>query len=60
MEEKDITPEELVQLVRKTGPRVSMPFFRVQATALIIDKDGNVKGEMKFDSENEVDEDATE
>lgn len=57
MTEKEITPDELATKLKQTGPLVSMPFFRVKATAQIIDKDGNVKGEMIFDSE--VEEDAT-
>jgi hypothetical protein len=60
MEEKEISLDELAEMAKRKGPKVSMPLFRATATALIIDKDGNVKGEMTFDSEYEVEEDATE
>ena len=59
MKEKEISLEELAEMAKRKGPEVPMPLIRATATALIIDKDGNVKGEMTFDSEYEEEKDAT-
>ena len=59
MNEKEISLDELAKMAKRKGPKVPMPLIRATATALIIDKDGNVKGEMTFDSEYEEEKDAT-
>ena len=55
MEEKKITPDELPaymeeQRVKNGGV---MPLIRIRGGLVVRDKDGNIKGRMKFFSEDE-------
>ena len=51
---RDVTPEELVEIIKKRG--VQTPMVKIEGIAVIRDKDGNIKGTMKFTNEETKDE----
>lgn len=50
MDTKEISLEELDRRIQKHGPRVAMKNVHVSGVAVIKDKDGNIKSEMKITS----------
>jgi hypothetical protein len=50
MDRKEITLDELAERIQKQGPNVVMGQVRVSGIAVIKDKDGNIKSEMKITS----------
>ena len=58
---KEITPEELKERIRRNGPNVGLANVRIEGIVEIRDKDGNLKGKLKLDSEiDEETDDGTE
>lgn len=49
---KKITPEQLEEYIEKHGEEVAMQTVRAEANVVVLDKDGNVKSELKFSTEN--------
>ena len=54
---KNLTVAELKERVKRDGPKVGLQNVRIEGTAVILDKDGNVKSTMKLT--NEVNDNAT-
>jgi hypothetical protein len=50
MDRKEITLDELAERIQKQGPNVVMGQVKVSGIAVIKDKDGNIKSEMKITS----------
>ena len=50
MKRKEITAEELDERIERHGPNVAMSNVRVTGIAVIKDKDGNIKQELKISS----------
>jgi len=55
---KTITLEELDKKIQKQGPNVALQNVQITGVAVIKDKDGNIKSEMKITS-LEINEDET-
>ena len=60
MKRKEITPKDLKERVEKHGTKVGLFDVKVDGVITILDKDGNIKGQMTVTNDlNEVEKDAT-
>ena len=45
---KDLSPKELAEMAKSNKALIGTPLLNIRGQAVIRDKDGNIKGEMKI------------